>query len=213
MKKYSLFLLAIFSFGVLHGQNFAIAADKMNILYIGIDNPITISAENNSVNSLIVQTTNGKITGKNGKYIFRSNTIGPAEISLFKKTNKGLTKIGSSFFRVKNIPLPVFKIGPGTLSMPKPVLANQQFVRADLENFDFEAHFSIDSFTVCIIPNDTCTFKNIRNIGGKLNEEIRNEFLKLKERDVRNVIIFKDIFAKGPDGTSRELMPVMITVY
>lgn len=210
MKKYFVLLLAISPFGMSHGQNFAIAADKMNILYIGIDNPITISAENNSVNSLIVQTTNGKITGTNGKYIFRSNTIGSAEISLYKKTNKGLTKIGSSFFRVKNIPIPVFKIGSGSPCMPKPVLANVQFVRADLENFDFEAHFSIDSFVVCIVPNDGCTFKTIKNIGGEINEEIRNEFQQLKEGDV---IMFKKIFAKGPDGASRELMPVMITVF
>ena len=101
MKKYFLLLLTISFVLRVHGQGIAVAADKMNELYISIDNPITIAAENISNKSLIVKTTNGKLTGEKGQYIFRSETVGPAEISVYKKLNSKLIKLGSAVFRVK----------------------------------------------------------------------------------------------------------------
>ena len=210
MKRYFFLLLTILIIATAHGQRVAVAADKMNVLYVGIDNPITIAAENSSDKSLIVKTTNGKLIGENGQYIFRSETVGAAEISVYKKVNNKLMKLGSAFFRIKTIPLPIFKIGSGRHSVAKVELANQQFVRADLEGFDFDAKFPIDSFTVCIVPSDTCKYATIKNIGNKINDEIRNEFQQLKENDV---VVFKNIFAKTPGGIEVELLPVMITIY
>ena len=210
MKKYFLLVLILTSFKILHGQNFAVANDKMNIFYIGIDNPVSIAVANYPVKSLIVKTTNGKIIRGDDGYIFRGEKPGAAEISIFRRANDKLIKIGTSVFRVKNLPMPVFKIGSGRRVVSKVELASQQFVRADLENFDFDIKFQIDSFSVCIVPNDTCRFGTIKNISAKINEEINNEFQKLKENDV---VIFKNIFTKWPDGSSMELMPVMITIY
>ena len=209
MKKYFVLLLTILFTVSVHGQGIAVAADKMNELYISIDNPITIAAENISNKSLIVKTTNGKLTGEKGQYIFRSETVGPAEISVYKKLNSKLIKLGSAVFRVKGIPLPTFKIGSGRLSVTKVELISQQFVRADIEGFDFEAKFPVDSFTVCIVRADTCRYAVIKNIGNKINDEIRNEFQQLKEKDI---VIFKKIYAKTPGGIEVELMPVMINI-
>lgn len=94
--------------------------------------------------------------------------------------------------------------------MAKIELANQQFVRADLEEGDIDMSYAVDSFMVCIVPNDTCKYNVIKNIGQEISKEIQNEFRQLKENDV---IIFKKIFVKASDGTSVELMPVMITIY
>lgn len=210
MKKYSLLFFTLLIFQISYAQKVSISVDKMNILYSGIDNPITIAVENNSNKSLIVKASDGKITGQNGKYIFTANEPGKSEITVFKKQKNKMTRIGSAFFRVKAIPLPTFKIGRASHSMVKVELANQQYVRAELDGFDFDARFSIDSFSVCIVTNDTCKHTVIKNIGGKINEEIRNEFQKMKENDV---VIFKNIFAQGPDGSQMELIPVMITIY
>ena len=78
-----------------------------------------------------------------------------------------------------------------------------------MEGFDFDAKFPVDSFTVCIIPSDTCNYAVIQNIGNKINDEIRSEFQQLKENDV---VIFKKIFAKTPEGIEVQLSPVMITI-
>lgn len=85
MKKYLSLFLILLTFKNSHGQKFSIAADKMNILYVGVDNPITIAVENSSNKSIIIKTNNGKITGNNGSYTFRSNEVGKAEISIYKK--------------------------------------------------------------------------------------------------------------------------------
>lgn len=210
MKKYLLLLISLPGFGISFGQNFAVANDKMNIFYIGIDNPVSIAVANYSSKSLIIKASNGKIVKAYGSFIFRGNKPGKAEISIFRKANNKLIKIGSSAFRVKKLPLPIFKIGSGKSMVPKVELANQQFVRAELEGFDFDIKFSIDSFNVCIVPSDTCKFGVLKNIGNEINKDIRNEFQQLKENDV---VIFKNIFAKGPDGVAMELSPVMVTIY
>ena len=204
MKKYFLLILILPLLQISNGQGFAIALDKMNVLYLGLDNPVTIAVENTSNKSLIVKTTNGKISGANGNYIFRGNEVGTAEISIYKKANNKLVKIGSSYFRVKMIPPPVFKIGSGRRLVPKAELVAQQYARAD---YDEDIRSKVDSFEVCIVSGDTCKV-NKKNIGNEISEAIRNEFQQLKANDV---VIFKNIFATGPDGT-RELEPVMITI-
>jgi len=209
MKKYFLLFFILTTFEISNGQNFAVANEKMNIFYIGVDNPVRIAAANYSDKSLVIKAKNGIIVKKEDGYIFRGENPGATEISIFRKSYSKLIKIGTSAFRVKNLPMPVFKIGSGRSVVSKVELANQQFVRADLENYDIDIRFHIDSFSVCIVPNDTCKFGTLKNIGNKINEKIINEFQKLKENDV---VIFKNIFAKWPDGSTMELMPVMITI-
>ena len=46
-----------------------VSADNMNILYLGLDNPISIAACGITNDKLNVSITNGTITGSNGRYI------------------------------------------------------------------------------------------------------------------------------------------------
>jgi hypothetical protein len=191
------------------GQSFTVSADKMNVLYIGIDNPISVTVERYSCESITVGTNNGKITGSNCRYIFSGGTVGVTNIAVYKKVNGKMQVIGIWPFRVKHLPPPVFKIASGKLSMPKAEIANQQYVRAELENFDINIKYTIDSFKVCIIPNDTCKFGTKTNYGNKISEEIRNDFKALKQNDA---VVFKDIFIKNPDGSREMLAPLVITI-
>jgi hypothetical protein len=182
----------------------------MNVLYIGVSNPLSIVVENTSSNSLIIKTDNGTITGNNGRYEFQGGKVGTAQITLYKKSNGKIKEIGKGFFRVKQLPLPIFKIASGKDRMPKVEIANQQYVRAELENFDIDIRYSIDSFKICIVSSDTCKFSVKTNYGNKISEEIRNDFNMLKQNDV---VVFKDIFIKQPDGTQDMLAPRIITIY
>ena len=205
----STFVYFLFCFSVV-GQKFSVSPDKMNILYLGVDNPLSITVENCSSNLIIVKTDNGKITGSNGKYLFRGSKPGKAEIIVYKKVNGKAKEVGRNYFRVKALPRPVFKIGSGRDSMPKVEIANQQYVRAELENFDIDANYDIESFTVCIIANDTCKFSIKTNSGNKISEEILNEFELLKPNDV---VVFKNILIKTPGEELISLEPRIITIY
>lgn len=135
-------------------QRFTVSNDRLNIAYIGIDNPISITVENCPCNSIVVRSDNGTISGRNCRFIFRGAEIGAANITVYQKTATHLKKVGQYPLRVKSIPPPVFKIGPygsnvgfqTEKKIQKVILAAQQFVRANFENLDICASYNIDSF-------------------------------------------------------------------
>ena len=191
-------------------QKFSVSPDKNNVFYIGVDNPITIAVENTSCKSLIVKSTNGEIEGKSGTYVLCSSKVGRADIIIYKKVAGHLKEIGRSYFRVKSLPDPVAKIGPSSGgNISKVILQNQEFIRAELEGFDFQLMSRVDSFTICIIRGDTCLYKEIKNIGGKLNAQVKNALSGIKNNDT---VIFKKIFASGPDGVSKGLAPILLFI-
>ena len=120
----------------------AVMLDKMNVFYIGVDNPITISS-GSGWDKTMVSITGGNISGSNSNRIVTVSAPGAAQITV---TADG--KSSKFDFRVKMIPDPVFKVGSGKPRMPSVEFKNQQFCRAELEKFDFDTRFSIVSATV-----------------------------------------------------------------
>ena len=208
MKKLTT-IIAFFVFYSASAQKFSISADKNNVLWIGVDNPLTIAVENYPSNQIVVKADKGEIIGGYGnKYIYRGSEPDGISIILYKKSN--LKEIGRWSFRLKHIPDPVPKVGPsGGGDIQRIVLINQQYIRADIENFDFNAMFGIDSFTLNVIRTDTCFFKEIINIGSKFGNAVSEALSSIKKNDI---VIFKKIYAKGPDGRSRLLSPLVFTI-
>jgi GldM C-terminal domain len=192
-----------------YAQTVAFAADKMNVLYIGVDNPLTIVVENIDCSKIKVVTNNGTIEGKNCYFIARPMNYGTASITATYKHN-GKTKYVVCNYRVKEIPPPTFKIGTGQKRLPLVTLKSQQFVRADLENVDIDVTFSIDSFTVSTFSKETATYKQVKNIGRKISAETKQLFDSIK---VGDEILFKDIFSHKFNGEVFMLEPVLIAVY
>jgi hypothetical protein len=90
----------------------------------------------------------------------------------------------------------------------KKKLCAQEYVRAEMEFFDFDARFIIDSFHITI-SSDSSVTKRIINVSNKINDELHNGF---KELHINDIIIFDKIFAKWPDEIERELDPLVLTV-
>ena len=164
----------------------------------------------------MLKVDNGAITGKDCHFIYRGIKPGVANITVYKKTANNLKKIGQYTFRVKRIPPPVFRIGPYGVSYfyadrkaNKVVLASQQFVRAELEFFDYDARAIVDSFSVKIFHADSGKTSTLFNTTNKINQQIKDAFSELKNGDI---IFFNKIFAKGPDGTQWELDPLILTI-
>ena len=210
MKILSLLVMYLSLSGLLSAQNVAFAPDKNNICYLGVDNPLTIVAENCSCNQLVLKSDNGTIKGKSCQYIYHPKNIGKVLIQAYKKQEKKLIEIGVTEFRVKRVPDPVFKIGPvgghdGDVNSI--FLCTTKYARADLENFDFDARFKIDSFRVVIISTDSSSSNAFINHGSLINDEIHSAFVKLK---IGDKIIFDNIKVKGPDEIERELTPLKL---
>jgi len=125
-----------------------VSLDKMNVLYLGVDNPITIGTPVD-IDKVKISIINGTFSGNIDSTSPNSRSVRPS--ALGKKTkiiidNNGVKE--SFEFRVKRIPNPIFKIGSGKARMPSVEFKSQQFCRADLENFDFDCRFNVVSATV-----------------------------------------------------------------
>jgi len=85
----------------------------------------------------------GTISGTGSNRTVRVTQLGKASITV---TADG--KPSTFEFRVKRIPDPIFKIGTGKARVPSIEFKNQDFCRAELENFDFDLKFNIVSANV-----------------------------------------------------------------
>ena len=120
----------------------AVMLDKMNVLYIGVDNPVTIGSPT-GWDKTSVSMSGGTISGSNDHRTVRVNAVGPASITV---TADG--KSNTYPFRVYKIPDPVFKVADGKIRMPSVTFKSQQYCRAELENFYFDLKYSVVSATV-----------------------------------------------------------------
>jgi gliding motility-associated protein GldM len=123
-----------------------VSASKMNVFYMGVDNPVEIAVAGVSSNQIQVNMTGGTINRNgDGTYTVRGSAPGKATVSI---TAPGLTY--SKEFKVKPFPSPVpilsgsgnkkgGKIGDGELKA-------YSGVSGLLENFDFDARCNITEF-------------------------------------------------------------------
>lgn len=133
-----------------------VAAENMNILYAGIDNPVNASCAGFSPNDLKINAVGcgAEITPTgSGKYIIKVKSAGTCSISVSAKVNGTYQTQGPiKTFRVKDIPPPVLKIG-GKLAS-----SNLEFTRNEIRalgslgaesvGFMFPANFVVKSFEV-----------------------------------------------------------------
>ena len=120
----------------------AVMLDKMNVFYIGVDNPVTIGSPT-GWDKTNVSMSGGSIGGSGSNRTVRVSAIGPASITV---TADG--KSSQFAFRVKRIPDPIFKVGSGKARIATVEFKNQTGCRADLEYFDFDLRYSVTGATV-----------------------------------------------------------------
>ncbi len=123
----------------------SVAADMMNVFYIGVDNPITISAAGVPTAQLNVQTNNVQLSGSGAKRVAKVTRPGIATITL---SGGGLSPTAFKF-RVKRIPDPKITIDGRTDGFFRSGRFKiQNRLNATLENFDFEANCKIQSYVL-----------------------------------------------------------------
>ena len=89
--------------------NASIALPKMNVLYIGVDNPVNIAASGGAEQLQVsISGGGGSITGSRGNYIARVNSI-TDECRISVSVDGKLA--GAQNFRVRTIPDPVATVG------------------------------------------------------------------------------------------------------
>jgi gliding motility-associated protein GldM len=189
----------------------AVFLQKMNVFYIGVDNPITISAAGVSANDLQPSITGGtmRASGKPGEYIVSVSSGTKATINVGAKLNGVQKSMGSFDFRIKRVPDPVAYVGAikGDGQMTKGELTGASGVFARMENFDFDLSFSVVSFVMSMNVNGVFVEKKAN--GPAITPEMKT---LLNGAKPGNKVFFEQVTVKGPDGSLRKIPGVNIKV-
>lgn len=174
----------------------AVMLDKMNVFYIGVPNPVTIGSPT-GWDKTTVSMSGGSISGTGSNRVVTVSGGTTASITV-NADNKP-----STFqFRIKRIPDPIVKVGPGTPRMQSVVFKAQQYIRAELENFDFDARFSVLSGTAYFTGLIGSSRPEQGNFSGGSLAGLSALMAKCQPG---SSVIFDNIKVQGPDGTVRTI--------
>jgi len=183
-----------------------VSADKMNVLYIGVPNPISVSAPGVPKESIKVSINGagGDITGSNGAYTATVKTVGEAKISVSGDKGQAL---GFMAFRTKRIPPPKAQFaGKGGGSTSAANLKAQDRLFAVLDGFDFAAKFNITHYQMVIMKPRTDNFIEAGS-GGELTAGMKRALAGLTPGCT---LVFQNITAVGPDGLLQDVDAIVL---
>jgi gliding motility-associated protein GldM len=183
-----------------------VAATKMNVFYIGVDNPIDVSVAGVPPENVTIEVTNARKKRVRNSYIVNPRRPGNCWVSVYADMGNGRKQMGRREFRVKKVPNPVAKINGKTGgAITKAVLLAQIGVAAEMEHFDFDLKFTVTEFTVST------------TVQGFLQEATSKsyKFTKDQKAIIRNLsrgqrVYIQDIKAVGPDGSTRDLSTIAL---
>jgi len=193
--------------------------DKMNVFYIGVDNPVTVAAAGYSVEDVSIEVPDATIrdSSAKGHYNIRVSKVGKLQVVIKAKTKEGAVKpVGGMEVRVKRIPDPVAsvaKVSSGIMSAA--TFRNQVAPAAVLDNFDFDAKFKIISFNFSMLPKGRDFMGPFsaegRAVGTRFNAnpEIVKTMNLARPGDK---VFIEMIKAIGPDGQVRTLNPIILSL-
>jgi len=185
-----------------------VSPDKMNVFYIGVDNPVSISVPGFPADRITASLNkNGTLKqDKPGHYIANVTTVdlkGETEVVVSAKMQDGTSKpMGSKAFRVKRVPDPVAKIGNEKGGSVKAATFKvQRGMLAELENFDFDIKFQVVSYEMTYAAARQDLLSTSAD-GPLFSQKMLDYLSKAKPGDV---FYFDKIKVKGPDQVVRTL--------
>ncbi len=193
-------------------RTLTVAPLKMNILYSGLKNPVSVNAPGIPSELITPTISKGKMTKKDdGTYdvevVSGEKTV---VISASAKVGESTMDLGSFTFRIKRVPDPVAKIANITDGqIEKNRLIGARAIIPELVDFDFgDFNYEIVSYQMTTYRGgDLQTTGTIK--GNVFNETAMN-FIKNAQKGQK--LYFEKIQAKGPDGTMRTLNPINLEI-
>ncbi|MBU2650362.1 MAG: gliding motility protein GldM, partial [Bacteroidetes bacterium] len=188
-----------------------VAATKMNVFYIGVDNPVSISVPGIAKERIRPSISVGSISpdpASRGDWIVKvPSGARKAVVSATAEYQGQVMNMGSSEFRVKKVPDPVAEIaGMIQGAIEKNTLLAAGAIIPEMKDFEFDLYFKVTSFKMITIIGGDLVQKNAR--GNQFTSEITS-IIQSARRGQR--ILFENIQAEGPDGI-RSLNPINLEI-
>ena len=199
--------------------NVIVSPTAMNVMYMGIPNPIDVSVPGISPDKLKIRVVNGTFStekvknskGENfkGAWAVKPNAVGQnVQVIVTADINGKPVQYAPYDFRVKRIPDPVAIFGgKSTGSISRADALAQQGVFAIMPDFDFELNYTVTGFTIFYTDK-----------GMDIEESCSSSNLTPKQKQALNGLtrgknlMIKDIKALGPDNKTRDLNAIVLKI-
>lgn len=180
-----------------------ISADKMNVVYRYLDNPISATV-NGADGPVTLSASMGGLSGSNGKWSYKPTAgSGTVTFTASAKTSTGKTVSGKKEFRIKPVPPARGVIlGKTSITVPANGIAAQT-VKVDWPDFLFDMTATVTSFKVKVAgqPTASVTGTSMQGAAGVIS----------KARKGDAIFVF-DIKYKSSTGITGEASPITIEV-
>jgi len=167
------------------GQDLVIANSKMNILYIGVPNPIQFASKKLPVNKIILTVQRGEIIYIDGHLNYLNCRNEPGELIVYAKNKQTKKIIDSTVFRLKYLPDPVVKFSASNMTegayIGKDFISDWHGIYAQFSD-DYELAVPIVSFKITI-SNSAGLKKILLNEGNRITPEVKNVISKIEKGD------------------------------
>lgn len=197
-----------------------VSATMMNVLYAGIDNPLSISAPGVHSNQISATMTNGTLTRQGDKWIARPSAVGKdAEITVSANIDGSNQVMGKTTFRTRKLPDPTpfitFTDAQGNADryrggkpLSKALLLKAPGIEAAIDDELLNIKFNVVSFQTVFFDQTGANIVENSN-GAQFSERQKAQFRQLK-RGKRFIIT--NVKASGPDGITRSISPLDVLV-
>ena len=184
-----------------------ISADKMNVVYRGVQNPITISIPGIQ-DSKVRASAPGLKRLRGSKYNLFPGKGREVKINVSGTLPDGNNVSSVSSFRIKDIPKPAgyFRGQSGSFTIPKSSL-ERGAVEARLEDFDFDLPLKVQSFRFRAPGQPSMVIS-----GNKLNSKAINTLSRIKNGQTVIISDIKVIIPSNPSYKLKQTSPISITI-
>jgi gliding motility-associated protein GldM len=196
------------SFAVISKPNAAlIAADKMNVVYRGVSNPMSISIPG-IPNNKVSASAPGLKKSSGSKYVMNPGKGRNVTITASGTLPDGQRVSSKSEFRIKDIPRPAGSIRgeAGSVKMPRKNL-EVSTVGALLEDFDFDLNISVGSFKFKVPGQPTVAVN-----GRKLDSRAKSALKRAKRGDAVQIFDINAYITNNKSYKLKKVSPVVVEI-
>ncbi|TLP82793.1 gliding motility protein GldM [Maribacter sp. ACAM166] len=184
-----------------------IAADKMNVVYRGVANPMSISIPGIANNKVNASAPGLKSIG-GSKYVMNPETGRTVTIKASGTLPDG-EPVGSSLeFRIKDIPRPEGSVSKqtGSIKLPK---RNVEIatIGAGLEDFDFDLNLAVSGFKFKVPGQPTVTVR-----GNKMDGKAKSALQRAKRGDIVQIFDIEAYITNNKSYKLKKVSPVVVEI-
>ncbi len=197
-----------------------VSATMMNVLYAGIDNPMSISVPGIANNAVSASMTNGTLTRNGDSWIARPDKVGQdAVITVNANMDGRQQNVATMTFRVRKLPDPTPFITytdtkgnkeryKGSRPLAKTLLLQAGGLEAAIDDELLNIAFKVISFETVFFDSMGNAIPEVSD-GANFSQRQKDSFRRLS-RGKRFYI--SRVKAIGPDGIQRDLAPMEVIV-